>query len=37
MKQFSKEQGMSLIFEVGRMGIEHAFLPEQGFVGPGGW
>src|SRR5208337_953945 len=22
-------------FEVGRMGIEHAFLPEQGLVGPG--
>jgi 3-isopropylmalate/(R)-2-methylmalate dehydratase large subunit len=35
LKQFSKEQGISLYFEVGRMGIEHAFLPEQGFVGPG--
>src|SRR5208283_170090 len=35
LRQFSKEQGISLYFEVGRMGIEHAFLPEQGYVGPG--
>ncbi len=35
LKQFSKEQDISLYFEVGRMGIEHAFLPEQGLVGPG--
>ncbi len=35
LKQFSKEQDLSLYFEVGRMGIEHAFLPEQGLVGPG--
>jgi 3-isopropylmalate/(R)-2-methylmalate dehydratase large subunit len=35
LKQFSKEQNLSLYFEVGRMGIEHAFLPEQGLVGPG--
>lgn len=35
LKEFSKEQGISLYFEVGRMGIEHAFLPEQGLVGPG--
>ncbi len=35
LKEFSKEQDISLYFEVGRMGIEHAFLPEQGLVGPG--
>jgi len=35
LKEFAKEQDISLYFEVGRMGIEHAFLPEQGFVGPG--
>lgn len=35
LKQFSKEQDLGLYFEVGRMGIEHAFLPEQGLVGPG--
>ncbi|MBF0559449.1 MAG: 3-isopropylmalate dehydratase large subunit [Nitrospirae bacterium] len=35
LKQFSVEQDISLYFEVGRMGIEHALLPEQGLVGPG--
>lgn len=35
LKEFSAEQDLSLYFEVGRMGIEHALLPEQGLVGPG--
>ncbi|MEO5359281.1 MAG: 3-isopropylmalate dehydratase large subunit [Nitrospirota bacterium] len=35
LKQFSKEHDLSLYFEVGRMGVEHALLPEQGLVVPG--
>jgi 3-isopropylmalate/(R)-2-methylmalate dehydratase large subunit len=35
LKDFSKEYNLSLYFEVGRMGIEHALLPEQGLVVPG--
>jgi len=35
LKDFSHEQGLSLYYEIGRMGIEHALLPEQGLVGPG--
>jgi 3-isopropylmalate/(R)-2-methylmalate dehydratase large subunit len=35
MKDFSREHDLSLYFEVGRMGIEHALLPEQGLVVPG--
>src|SRR5208283_3104942 len=35
LKQFSVEQDISLYFEAGRMGIEHALLPEQGLVAPG--
>ncbi|MBI4689434.1 MAG: 3-isopropylmalate dehydratase large subunit [Nitrospirae bacterium] len=35
LKEFSKEYNLSLYFEVGRMGIEHALLPEQGLVVPG--
>ena len=34
MKEFAKEQGL-VYFEVGRMGIEHVLLPEQGLVLPG--
>lgn len=34
MREFAKEQGI-IYFEVGRMGIEHVLLPEQGFVLPG--
>jgi len=33
-RQFAKEQG-AVYFEVGRMGIEHVLLPEQGLVLPG--
>lgn len=35
LREFSKEQDLGLYFEVGRMGIEHALLPEQGLVVPG--
>jgi len=34
MREFAKEQGL-IYFEVGRMGIEHVLLPEQGLVLPG--
>jgi len=33
MREFAKQQGL-IYFEVGRMGIEHVLLPEQGFVFP---
>ena len=33
-RQFAKEQGL-VYFEVGRMGIEHVLLPEQGLALPG--
>lgn len=35
MKEFAREQGISHYYEVGRMGIEHALLPELGLVLPG--
>lgn len=35
LRDFSKEYHLGLYFEVGRMGIEHALLPEQGIVVPG--
>ena len=35
LREFSKDQRLELYFEVGRMGIEHALLPEQGLVVPG--
>ena len=35
LKEFAREYGLSLYFEVGRMGIEHALLPEEGLVLPG--
>jgi 3-isopropylmalate/(R)-2-methylmalate dehydratase large subunit len=35
LKDFSKEYDLGLYFEVGRMGIEHALLPEEGLVLPG--
>jgi 3-isopropylmalate/(R)-2-methylmalate dehydratase large subunit len=34
-KQFAKEQGLPNYFEVGRVGIEHVFIHEQGFALPG--
>lgn len=35
LRDFAKEYRLSLYFEVGRMGIEHALLPEEGIVVPG--
>ena len=35
LREFSREHSLSLYFEVGRMGIEHALLPEEGLVVPG--
>ncbi|MDE5766202.1 MAG: 3-isopropylmalate dehydratase large subunit [Clostridia bacterium] len=32
---FAKEQGIENFYDVGKMGIEHALLPEQGLVGAG--
>ncbi len=35
LREFSHDHDLSLYFEVGRMGVEHALLPEQGLVVPG--
>jgi len=35
LREFAKENQLSLYFEVLRMGIEHALLPEEGLVVPG--
>ncbi|NLG68638.1 MAG: 3-isopropylmalate dehydratase large subunit [Firmicutes bacterium] len=35
MREFSREQGLPYFFEIGRMGIEHVLLPEEGLVVPG--
>lgn len=35
MREFARRQSISHFYEVGRMGIAHAFLPEQGLVVPG--
>jgi len=35
MRAFAREQHLSRYFEVGRMGIEHALIPEQGLVTAG--
>ncbi len=34
-RDFVAEKGLTNFFDVGRMGIEHALLPEQGLVGAG--
>ena len=34
-REFAAEQNIENFFDVGRMGIEHALLPEQGLVGAG--
>ena len=34
-RNFAKKHGISHIYDVGTVGIEHALLPEQGIVGPG--
>ena len=35
LRDFAKEQGLTYFYEVGRVGVEHALLPEQGLVLPG--
>ncbi len=35
LREFARKYGITHYFEVGRMGIEHCLLPEQGLVGPG--
>lgn len=35
IREFAKEQNLTNYFEVGRLGIEHTLLPDQGIVGPG--
>ena len=35
LRDFSREYHLGLYFEVGRMGIEHALLPDEGLVVPG--
>ena len=35
MRDFAREQGIVNFFDVGRMGIEHVLLPDEGLVGPG--
>ncbi|MBI4744181.1 MAG: 3-isopropylmalate dehydratase large subunit [Actinobacteria bacterium] len=35
MREFAYEQEITNYFEVGKMGVEHALLPEQGLVLPG--
>ena len=35
VREFANEQELTHYYEVGRMGIEHCLLPEQGIVGPG--
>ena len=35
LRDFAREQKLLHYYEVGRMGIEHALLPELGLVGPG--
>jgi len=35
MRTFSREQGVEHFYDVGRGGIEHALLPEEGLVAPG--
>ena len=34
-RNFAKKHGISHLYDVGTVGIEHALLPEQGLVGPG--
>ncbi|MGQ9823556.1 MAG: 3-isopropylmalate dehydratase large subunit [Desulfotomaculales bacterium] len=35
LREFARRQGLVYFYEVGRMGIEHCLLPEEGLVGPG--
>jgi len=35
MRQFAGDMGIAHYFEIGKMGIEHALLPEKGLIKPG--
>lgn len=35
IRDFAKEHNIKHYYEVGKMGVEHCLLPEQGIVGPG--
>lgn len=35
LREFSREQGIVHFYDVGRVGVEHALLPEMGLVRPG--
>jgi 3-isopropylmalate/(R)-2-methylmalate dehydratase large subunit len=35
MREFAREYGIAHYFEIGRMGIEHVLLPDEGLVVPG--
>ncbi len=35
IRNFAKAQGLKNYFEIGRLGIEHTLLPDEGIVGPG--
>ncbi len=35
VRDFANEQNLTHFWDVGRMGVEHTLLPEQGVVGPG--
>ncbi|MCZ7662558.1 MAG: 3-isopropylmalate dehydratase large subunit [Thermoleophilia bacterium] len=35
MREFSRKHGLTHYYDVGRVGVEHALLPELGLVGPG--
>jgi len=35
MREFAREQGVEHFFDVGKAGVEHALLPEEGLVAPG--
>ncbi len=34
VRQFAREQGITHFYDVGKMGIEHALLPEEGLIKP---
>lgn len=34
-RKFAADHGITQVYDVGRMGVEHALLPEEGFVAPG--
>lgn len=35
MREFARRHGITYFFEIGKMGIEHTLLPDEGLVGPG--